>query len=154
MPASDVTIRPALTDDVPQLVALLREQFTEHEIHLEVREVEDGIRGLLERPDRGLILAAERGQSLIGLAVMSFVWTVEHAGLSAWLDELFVVAPERGLGIGARLAATAVASAHDAGCLAVDLEVDQGHHRVEHLYERLGFRRHQRRRWVKRLATR
>ncbi len=45
----------------------------------------------------------------------------------------------------------AIAVAREAGCRAIDLEVDADHERAEHLYERQGFRRLARNRWVRKL---
>jgi GNAT superfamily N-acetyltransferase len=58
----------------------------------------------------------------------------------AWLDELFVVPEMRAQGIGTRLLAAAMEAAREDGCLAMDLEVDIEHQRVEALYLRHGFR--------------
>ena len=41
--------------------------------------------------------------------------------------------------------------ARESGCIALDLEVDAGHETAERLYERTGFKRHQRVRWVRML---
>jgi GNAT superfamily N-acetyltransferase len=93
-----------------------------------------------------LLVAVAHG-AIVGVAAVTFVLSLEHGGLSAWLEELYVDPPARGHGIGASLlrAAQALASAH--GAHAIDLEVETGHERVNTLYERFGFRRHARQRW-------
>lgn len=90
----------------------------------------------------------------MGVAILATTWTVEHGGLVAWLDELYVVPERRGLGIGQSLLSHAVAEAKALGCLAVELEVDEAHARAENLYARNGFGRLPRRRWALPLATR
>jgi RimJ/RimL family protein N-acetyltransferase len=79
---------------------------------------------------------------------MAYTWTFEHGGRVAWLDELYVVPERRSRGIGRAMVARALAAAREAGCRAVDLEVDADHERAEHLYARHGFRRLARTRWV------
>jgi hypothetical protein len=80
------------------------------------------------------------------------VFSLEHGGRAAWLDELYVVPAERGRGMGAALLDAACAHATAAGAVAVDLEVEAGHERAFSLYERRGFVRHARQRAFLRLA--
>ncbi len=79
---------------------------------------------------------------------MCFTWTLEHGGRSAWLEELYVQPEYRGRGIGQKLLAAAINRAREEGCRAIDLEVDRGHPRASHLYDREGFVRLARTRWV------
>lgn len=150
--AGDAEVRIALASDLHALVALLGRQFAEHGIGLDTPAIEHAISGLLTQPARGFILVAARGTTIMGFAVVPLVWTVEHGGLSAWLDELYVESRERGQGIGRRLVVAALSAARERGCLAMDLEVEPGHERVEQIYTRLGFERSHRRRWARRLA--
>lgn len=66
-------------------------------------------------------------------------WTTSSRGLCAWLDELYVVPELRGGGIGTALLGEAMTVVREAGCRALDLELDAGHARVESLYRRHGF---------------
>ena len=148
----DAQIRLALPSDLDALVAIMCKQFAEHGIGLDTPVVEAAMSGLLAHPERGFVLVAARETTITGMAVVPLVWTVEHGGLSAWLDELYVEVHERGQGLGRRLVMAALSAARERGCLALDLEVEPGHERVEHIYARLGFKRSYRRRWARRLA--
>jgi GNAT superfamily N-acetyltransferase len=106
---------------------------------------------LIEDHKLGRILTARLGGELVGVAVISFLWTLEHGGPAAWLDEVYVEPSRRGGGIGRKLVEAAMQVARDSGCIALDLEVDAGHEAAERLYERMGFRRHRRVRWVRML---
>jgi GNAT superfamily N-acetyltransferase len=86
------------------------------------------------------------------VAVLAFAWALEHGGLVAWLDELFVVPERRGGGMGRELLRRALEVARERGCRAVDLEVDSEHARAERLYERERFASLSRKRWVRRLT--
>ncbi|HKR37312.1 MAG TPA: GNAT family N-acetyltransferase, partial [Steroidobacteraceae bacterium] len=99
----------------------------------------------------GRILTARLDGELVGVAVISFLWTLEHGGPAAWLDEVYVEPSRRGAGIGRQLVEAAMQVARDSGCIALDLEVDAGHEAAERLYERMEFRRHRRVRWVRML---
>ena len=105
--------------------------------------------GVLTDPTRGAVLIAREHGAIVGVAYLSFVWTLEHGGLSSWLEELYVIPPRRGQGIGGRLLDQSLTLARARGCAAVDLEVEAEHARAETLYARAGFRRHTRARWVR-----
>jgi GNAT superfamily N-acetyltransferase len=144
-------IRLAHIEDLDAVVRLLAEQFREHGIALDTPELREGVRGLIADSGRGAVLFADDPEPL-GVAVLAYTWTLEHGGLVAWLDELFVVPQRRGRGTGRALLLRALEVARDRGCRAVDLEVDAEHARAERLYRREGFAVLPRRRWVKRLT--
>ena len=99
-----------------------------------------------------MLIARELSEPL-GIAVLAYTWTLEHGGLVAWLDELYVVPAARGRGVGRALLDTACSEASRRGCLAVELEVDRAHGRAEGLYERAGFIPLPRARWSRALRT-
>jgi GNAT superfamily N-acetyltransferase len=146
-----VRIEAASEETLDAVLALLGAQYAEHDIHLPAGTLRDATRVLLGDPRRGAILVACDPEP-IGLAVLAFTWTLEHGGLVAWLDELFVIPARRGDGVGQQLLERALELAREAACRAVELEVDIGHARAEHLYGRAGFTRLSRRRWSKPLA--
>jgi ribosomal protein S18 acetylase RimI-like enzyme len=88
---------------------------------------------------------------VVGVAVLSATWTVEHGGAAVWLEELYVEPEHRDRGIGRALLAATYATAREYGAGTVDLEVDVDHDRAAHLYAREGFERLPRSRWVRRL---
>jgi GNAT superfamily N-acetyltransferase len=145
-------IRPATEADLAAVVRLLEAQFREHAIDTPAEAIEGAVGLLLRDPERGRILVATLEGAPVGLAALSFVFTLEHAARSAWLEELYVEPAQREGGIGAALLEAACAAAAGAGAVAVDLEVDAGHARAARLYERSGFRPLPRARFVRRLT--
>jgi GNAT superfamily N-acetyltransferase len=87
----------------------------------------------------------------VGVAYVSFQWSLEHGGKAAWLEELYVLPDLRGGGLGTALLQAALDQAREEECAAVDLEVDGDHRRAETLYRRHGFEPLERARWVRRL---
>lgn len=147
--SAEIVVRDADGRDVAAVVALLARQLTEHDIALAPDALERSVRTLLGDPRLGHVLVAcADGGEVAGVAVLSFLFTLEHGGPAAWLDELYVADAYRGRGIGERLVAAALSVARERGCVALDLEVEPGHDAATRLYERLGFRRHRRVRWV------
>ncbi|WP_394832346.1 GNAT family N-acetyltransferase [Pendulispora rubella] len=162
--------------DRAALITLLRAQFLEHDIRLTPEQLAVSVDGVLGDPTRGLFIVArlagprpdpvsERApypgapippaptsspaDVVVGLAYLSFMWTLEHGGVSAWLDVLYVVPDHRSRGIGRALLTASLEASQQRGCVAVDLEIEASHARAANLYLRLGFRPHARTRWVK-----
>ncbi len=146
-----MNIYRAKPKDLPGLLHLMQKQFLEHEIEFDLDQLEAAIIHLLTHEELGFALTAKDGDQSVGIAVIPFAWTLEHGGKSAWLDELYVLPGYRNAGIGTLLIERLMKEAEKAGCLAVDLEVEVDHRRVEALYERMGFEKLARSRWVRRV---
>lgn len=142
----------ATVSDLPDLCRLMTVQLREHHVEVDEAALERAIRAVFDDPSRGALFIERAEGVAVGVAFVSFIWSLEHAGRSLWLDELYVVPEHRSRGIGQRLLSEVIAFAHAGGSAAIDLEVEEDHARVESLYRRNGFRAHTRRRWV--LSTR
>lgn len=128
---------------------LLFAQFEEHQIPIAPAKLKRAIAGPFEDAARGLFLLAYVSGEAVGVAYLTFTWTLEHGGKSAWLEELYVKPKHRQHGVGRTMVEAVCRIAKEQGCASVDLEVEASQARAEHLYQRAGFRPHQRRRWVK-----
>ena len=144
-----ITIIEATIDQLPQALGLLRAQFGEHTVAIDQATTERGLRQMLLSPSLGWVLLAMEGEKPIGIAVSPFTWTLERGGLTAWLDELYVIPEKRGNGVGQRLLQASIEKAQKAGCAALELEVEAGHERAANLYAREGFQRLPRVRWAR-----
>jgi GNAT superfamily N-acetyltransferase len=136
---SAVSIDQLGASEYRDALPLLAAQLDEHAIPIESAALERAVRGLVEVPERGVILVARDANSAVGVAAVSYSWTIERGGKAAWLEELYVLPAWRGNGIGTALLRAAIDAARRFGCSAVDLEVESSHERVEALYERHGF---------------
>ena len=144
-------IRKAKPTDLGNLLDLLEKQFLEHRIPFEAEDQIAALGQLLARDELGFVLLLEEEGQTIGFGVISFAWTLEHGGKSAWLDELYVQPGYRNEGLGSKIIDRALKDAQISGCRALDLEVDVGNNRAEKLYKRYGFKQIERTRWVKEL---
>ena len=151
MPRSSLDIRPVTDADVDAVTALLVGQLREHRIDTPPAKIASAVKTIVRNPERGRILVAIENGTAVGVAALSFVWSIEHGGRSAWLDELYVSPGARGHGVGTQLLRDALSTATEAGAVAVDLEVDVDHQRAAKLYEREGFATLPRARWVRTL---
>ena len=143
------SVAQGTADDSCECARLLVDQLREHGIDVSP----DVLAGVLETAatdlGRGFLMLARDGDRLVGVAYVATILSAEHGGPVAWLEELYVTPDCRHRGIGTALVAAVLEQAQKAGMLAVDLEIDVGHERAISLYQRLGFRRLERSRWVR-----
>lgn len=133
-------IRKAVINDVPDLLGLVEQYWTFENIagYNPVR-----VAALLER----LISQAELGGGWIvhvsgvpaGYLLAVYVFSIEHFGLTAEIDELFVVPEYRARGIGANLLRTAEVTFVLAGCTNVSLQLSRGNEAAREFYRRHGY---------------
>jgi GNAT superfamily N-acetyltransferase len=145
------SVAEAAPADCRECAQLLADQLREHDIgssteHLE-RILEDVAGG---DTGRGfLMLARADSGKVVGVAYVATILSAEHCGPVAWLEELYVTPDYRHHGIGTALVTSVLERAQKTGIVAVDLEVDTDHKQATSLYQRFGFRRLERSRWVK-----
>jgi GNAT superfamily N-acetyltransferase len=144
-----ITIDRAHVSDREAAADLLTAQLREHRIDQQRGELLQVVTGILADKQRGFLLLARAGAEVVGIAYLATILSVEHGGRSGWLEELYVIPEYRGRGIGQGLLTEVMERARELGLVAVDLEVDVEHRRVETLYTRFGFRSLPRSRWVK-----
>jgi GNAT superfamily N-acetyltransferase len=106
--------------DGATVLEMLEAQFRELAIETPREWLTAAVNGVFEDPSRGSFLLARRDGHDVGLAYLSFQWTLEHGGKIAWLEELYVRPERRAQGIGRELLRAALAHAVSAGCQAVD----------------------------------
>jgi GNAT superfamily N-acetyltransferase len=141
----------ATAEDEAHVLRLLAGQFQELEIPIPHERVARAVLGVFAAAERGALLLARLDGRPVGVAYLSYQWTLEHGGKIAWLEELFVEPALRARGLGRVLLQAACDHARSAGCAAVDLEVEESHARAANLYLREGFGALARRRFVRSL---
>jgi GNAT superfamily N-acetyltransferase len=135
-------IRLAVTADIAG-VASLAEQYWEFESirGFDRPRIETLLLRLLAEPERGACWVAEADGRLCGYLLAVFMFSLEHGGLMAEIDEVFVSAQKRSLGVGARLVARAESDLGLRGLVRLQLQLGVDNHRARAFYERHGFRR-------------
>lgn len=77
--------------------------------------------------------------ALAGYLFLSFYFSLEFGGQTAFVDELFIAPGFRGAGLGESALRGALEAARGLGLFAVQLEVEKDNPRAAALYLRLGF---------------
>jgi GNAT superfamily N-acetyltransferase len=137
-----MVVRRAVAADVAE-IAILVERYWAHEgiEGFDSVRVKRLLRRLLKRPALGgcWILAGRAG--LQGYLVVTSVYSLEHGGLMAEVDELFVRPQSRSRGGGAALVKAAERALAAEGCVRVQLQLGVRNRRARTFYRRHGYRR-------------
>ena len=135
-----MNVRPAVPQDIPPLLALVRRYWDFEGIPgFTALRVELVLQRLLADSRLGRVWVAEAGERLLGYLVAVHVLSVEHQGLMAEIDEFFVLPEERARGIGAALLAAAEAALTAAGCVRLQLQLGVANGGGRAFYERRGY---------------
>jgi len=137
MSEQEISIRRAGPEDAPAIARLL------HDFNTEYSEPTPGVEALT-RHSRQLLEAGEMtvlrpGEGPDGISLIRFrpcVWT---GGPEAHLQELYVVPPLRGRGIGRALLEATIAASREAGATGLDLNTGETDTAARGLYESFGF---------------
>jgi ribosomal protein S18 acetylase RimI-like enzyme len=141
----DPIFKPATSDDVETLIVMMRDLYAH-----------DGLAPLDEAPARGALLGVIGDDALgrvflillanevAGYAVLTFGYSLEFHGRDAFVDEIYLRAEHRGLGIGKRALQflTEVCAAEDVNAL--HLEVERENTSAQTVYRKFGFEDHDR----------
>ena len=133
-------IRAANPADVPQLVQLVGAYWQFEGIPgFTPASTAALLNRLLLEPGLGRIWVAVTGGTLSGYLVAVFVLSLEHQGVMAEIDELFVLPHARARGAGAQLLAVAEDALALAGCVRLQLQLGVSNSAARGFYERRGY---------------
>ncbi len=135
-----LTIRPATRRDAETLArfneALARE--TEDKA-LDSETVRAGVRALIDHPEYGFYLAAEREGRLAGALMVTTEWSDWRAGLFWWIQSVYVRPEARRQGVYRALYEHAKAEAQEAESVCgLRLYVERENERAQQAYRTLG----------------
>ena len=103
------------------------------------KDVETLLGGALSTPDRVLGLIAECNGVAIGYLLAVLMFSLEHRGVMAEVDELFVVPNARAAGVGAALVDEAERALSARGVVRMQLQLGVGNARARAFYSRIGY---------------
>ena len=97
---------------------------------------------LIENVQLGRAWLILDGSTPIGYAVLCFGYSLEWLGRDAFVDEIYLREAYRGRGWGKQIMKFLENAARDLGIRALHLGVVPGNQRALHLYEKVGFHKH------------
>jgi GNAT superfamily N-acetyltransferase len=133
-----ITVRPVTLPDVPALVSLMEEFYAESSFSLDRALASASFEALLREPARGAIwLLLDAGEPA-GHVVLTTRFSMEHGGLDAFIDDLFVRPAHRRRGLARAGLEALFAECRRRGVLAVHVEVGDRNAPARALYESFG----------------
>lgn len=144
MPAEGARVRTAAAADAPAVARLLHDFNAEFDIPTAAAAVlAPRLAALIEAGAATVLLAegsAAGGEAEpLGLAVLRLRPSLYEGSLDAYLEELYVVPPRRGEGLGRALLEAAMSAAREAGAGRIELGTSTGDVAARALYESAGF---------------
>ena len=136
-----IEIRPIIARDVPALLPLVEQYWISEDImHFEAGRVAKQLERVCADPRRGSGWIASMRGAPVGYLLAVYVFSLEHLGLTAEIDEFFVLPSARGKGVGGELLRVAESEFTRRGCTNVSLQLGKGNDRARAFYRRQGYR--------------
>jgi ribosomal protein S18 acetylase RimI-like enzyme len=134
-------IRSAAMEDIAGITPLVESYWEFESIGgFDRLRVESLLRSLFSEPQRGACWVAAADGRLHGYLLAVFMFSLEHGGLMAEIDELFVSPEVRSQGTGSRLLERAERDLAERGLVRLQLQLAVDNDRARLFYERHGFR--------------
>jgi GNAT superfamily N-acetyltransferase len=144
--------KPATSDDIETLIVMMRDLYAHDGLApLDEASARRALLGVIGDDTFGRVFLILLENEVAGYAVLTFGYSLEFHGRDAFVDELYLRAEYRGLGIGksALEFLTGVCAAE--GVNALHLEVERANTSAQVVYRKFGFEDHDRylmTRWV------
>jgi ribosomal protein S18 acetylase RimI-like enzyme len=133
-----LTARRALPADEAQFLTFCQNFHTEDGSPLDDAGLATIARVVSGEPLAPAYMLEYQGQPA-GFFVLTIGYSVENGGNDGFIDDLYLIPPLRGRGLGKRAVELAIIAARDVGIRALLLEVEANNHRAYALYEKMGF---------------
>jgi GNAT superfamily N-acetyltransferase len=130
--------RVASSSDVPVLVQLMEEFYLESRYSLDRRWATNSFLALLSNPSLGSVWLLLRNGDAAGYAVLTVRFSMEHGGVDAFVDDLFVRDEHRRNGVATAALIEVFVECRRRGVLAVHVEVGRDNIAANALYGRFG----------------
>jgi GNAT superfamily N-acetyltransferase len=134
-------LRRAAAGDVVTLLPLVAEYWRFENISgFDAERVSAQLTRLLTTPSLGAGWVAVAEGNAVGYLLAVYVFSLEHLGLTAEVDEFYVAPSRRGQGIGAKLLALAETEFVRVGCTNASLQLSRGNDAGREFYRRYAYR--------------
>lgn len=139
------TFRKAEPGDIKALLNRMRQLYENDGVPFHMETSRQATLQLMRERRAGTVWIVEAEKAAVGYVVLTIGFSLEYGGWHGFIDELFVDATHRGVGIGSAAVRFLESECARQGMTALLLEVDLANEKATHLYRRLGFREHPRR---------
>ncbi len=124
---------------IPELLGMMGEFYLIDGYPFDLEKTRANLHTFLTTADMGRIWILWLDDKAVGYAILTFLFSFEHGGKMAFLDEFYVREPYRKLGIGQLTLRFLENEAYDMGINRVQLELEKHNELAKALYLRYGF---------------
>ena len=135
-----VGIRKAGHSDLASLICMMEAFYAESDYVVDKARAEASFLFLMEHPQFGDVLLAERGDAACGYLITKYYYSMGVYGFVCSIEDLFVRKEERRKGAAGRLIESGLGLARDKGMRVFSVEVGRGNEAALALYRKYGFR--------------
>jgi ribosomal protein S18 acetylase RimI-like enzyme len=133
--------KPATAARIPDLLGLVAQYWSFEGIAgFDAHRLSRQLERLCEQPHLGGAWITYDDHAPAGYLLSVYVFSLEHHGLTAEIDELFVLPQHRDRGLGAQLLRAAEAAATAAGCTNISLQLGRDNEAARAFYRRHDYR--------------
>jgi GNAT superfamily N-acetyltransferase len=135
-----VVIHPVGNMDIPELLRLIEEYWRFEDITgFDPARVAIELERMLADPALGSAWIANNGRDAVGYLLAVYVFSLEHLGLTAEIDEFFVLPSQRRRAVGSQLLKIAEAEFVRRRCTNVSLQLGRGNEKSRIFYRKHGY---------------
>lgn len=135
-----MVVRRATPEDAATLLPLVAQYWEFEGIRdFAPAAVQAQLERLCSSPVLGAAWVATEAQRTVAYLILVYVFSLEHRGMTAEVDELFVLPDHRASGLGSRLLAEAEKESVRRGCTSISLQVGTSNDRAHDFYRRHGY---------------
>jgi ribosomal protein S18 acetylase RimI-like enzyme len=137
--------KPATSDDVETLIVMMRDLYAHDGLGpLDEAAARRALSGVIGDDTLGRVFLILLANEAVGYAVLTFGYSLEFHGRDAFVDEIYLRAEYRGLGIGKRALQFLTEVCVAEGVNALHLEVERENTSAQTVYRKFGFKDHDR----------
>jgi ribosomal protein S18 acetylase RimI-like enzyme len=130
--------------DIPAILEMIKDFYAIDGYPFDTERSGANLEAFMENESLGRIWLVRSGENVAGYVVLTFCFSFEFGGKTAFIDELYIVKEYRGQGLGRKVIERVLEQAKALGVQAVHLEVETHNHPGIRLYGSLGFKEHKR----------
>jgi ribosomal protein S18 acetylase RimI-like enzyme len=138
--AETTEIRPAKSEDIDVLLPMIGAYWRFENIEgFDVGRMRKNVQRLLEDASLGRVWIATVYGEPAGYLLAVYVFSLEHQGMTAEIDEFYIQTQHRKLGLGARMLGAAEEQFRAEGCTNVSLQIGRSNEAARRFYRGHGF---------------
>jgi ribosomal protein S18 acetylase RimI-like enzyme len=150
--ADESVLAPAGPADLDALLPMLERFNATQGFAFDAAVARSALGELLARPELGRVYRIVEAGATVGYGALTFGWSLEWGGRDAFVDEIYLEAPQRGRGLGRAALRALMDEARALGVRALHLEVEADNAPAQALYRSEGFAGSERRLLSRRLS--